>query len=97
MKYDAYDLVLEYLFSQGHVDTLEEALYVMMEMDGEVIRDIVSESGYFPTPESQRADEAKYRKMRNAAPPSAKTKERFIPGDDRMPGQPARPTTIPGK
>jgi hypothetical protein len=96
-EYDAFDLVLEYLIDNGHVDTVDEALYVMMEMDSEVIQDIVSESGYFPTPESQRADEAKYRKMRSAAPPVAKTKERFIPGDDRMPGQPARPTTIPGK
>jgi hypothetical protein len=43
MKYDAYDLVLEYLFSQGHVDTLEEALYVMMEMDAEMIGDIVED------------------------------------------------------
>jgi hypothetical protein len=44
MKYDAYDLVLEYLFSQGHVDTLDEAHYVMMVMDAEVIQDIVSEA-----------------------------------------------------
>jgi hypothetical protein len=94
---DAYDLVLEYLLSQGHVDTVEEAHYVMMEMDSEFVQDIISESGYFPTPESQRADEAKYRRMRNATPPSAKTKGRFVPGDDRMLGQSARPTTIPGK
>jgi hypothetical protein len=37
---DAFDLVLEYLFSQGHVDTLDEALYVMMEMDSNTIYDI---------------------------------------------------------
>jgi len=43
-EYDAYDLVLEYLLSQGHVETVEEALYVMMEMDAEVIQDIVSEA-----------------------------------------------------
>ena len=40
-SYDAYDLVLEYLLSQGHVDTSEEAHYVMMEMDAEMIGDIV--------------------------------------------------------
>ena len=40
-EYDAYDLVLEYLFSQGHADTLEEANYVMLEMDAEMIGDIV--------------------------------------------------------
>lgn len=40
---DAYDLVLEYLFDNGHVDTVEEAHYVMMELDAEVIQDIVEE------------------------------------------------------
>ena len=40
-EYDAYDLVLEYLLSQGHTDTIEEAHYVMMEMDAETIGSIV--------------------------------------------------------
>jgi hypothetical protein len=40
-EYDSYDLVLEYLLSQGHADTLEEANYVMMEMDAEMVQDIV--------------------------------------------------------
>lgn len=39
-SYEPYDIVLEYLFSQGHVDTLDEALYVMMQMDSENIRGI---------------------------------------------------------
>jgi hypothetical protein len=43
MEYDAYDLVLEYLFSQGHVETVEEAHYVMMVMDAETIGTIVEE------------------------------------------------------
>jgi hypothetical protein len=60
-EYDAYDLVLEYLLSQGHVETVEEALYVMMEMDAEVIQGIVSEqSNTLITPEQRRADELKY-------------------------------------
>ena len=42
-SYDAYDLVLEYLFSQGHVETLEEANYVMLVMDAETIGSIVEE------------------------------------------------------
>ena len=42
-EYDAFDLVLEYLIDNGHVETVDEALYVMMEMDAEVIRDIVEE------------------------------------------------------
>lgn len=41
MEYDAYDLVLEYLLSEGHVETVEEAHYVMMEMDAETIGTIV--------------------------------------------------------
>jgi hypothetical protein len=44
MEYDAYDVVLEYLLSQGHVDTVEEAHYVMMVMDTETIGTIVEES-----------------------------------------------------
>ena len=42
-EYDAYDLVLEYLLSQGHVDTVEEANYVMLVMDAETIGTIVEE------------------------------------------------------
>jgi hypothetical protein len=38
---EAYDLVLEYLLSQGHVETVEEANYVMMIMDAETIGSIV--------------------------------------------------------
>lgn len=44
-KMDAFDLVLEYLTSTGHVETLDEALYVMMEMDGETIKSIIEGSG----------------------------------------------------
>ena len=47
-EYDAYDLVLEYLLSEGHADTLEEAHYVMMEMDAETIGSIVE--GVMPEP-----------------------------------------------
>ncbi len=41
--YDAYNLVLEYLLSQGHTETIEEAHYVMMEMDEEMIGSIVEQ------------------------------------------------------
>ena len=37
---DAYDSVLAYLMSTNQVDTIEEANYVMMEMDGKTIYDI---------------------------------------------------------
>ena len=42
-SYDAYDLVLEYLLSEGHADTVEEANYIMLEMNSEVIQDIVEQ------------------------------------------------------
>ena len=45
-EYDAYDLVLEYLLSEGHADTIEEAHYVMLQMNAEHIRNIVEG---FPT------------------------------------------------
>ena len=40
-QYDAYDLVLEYLLSQGHAETVAEAQYLMIEMDSEMIGEIV--------------------------------------------------------
>ncbi len=42
-SYEPYDVVLEYLLSEGHVDSVEEAHYVMMEMDAETIGSIVEE------------------------------------------------------
>ena len=42
-EWDAYDMVLEYLYSTEQVDSLEEANYVMMEMDQTTIGDIVKE------------------------------------------------------
>jgi len=40
-EYDAYDLVLDYLLSEGHAETVSEANYVMMQMSAEYIQDIV--------------------------------------------------------
>ena len=40
---DAYDMVLEYLLSTEQVATIEEANYVMTEMDAETIQGIVEE------------------------------------------------------
>ena len=42
-EWDAYDLVLEYLHSTGQVATIEEANYVMPEMDVKTIQGIVEE------------------------------------------------------
>ena len=40
---DAYDMVLEYLFATEQVTTLEEANYIMMEMDQQTVGEIVTE------------------------------------------------------
>ena len=40
-EYDAYDLVLEYLFDNGHADTIAEAEYVMSELDESFIQSLV--------------------------------------------------------
>jgi len=39
-EFDAYDLVLSYLMETNQVESLEEANYVMMEMDGKTIMEI---------------------------------------------------------
>jgi len=44
-EYDACDIVLEYLLSTGQADTINEALYVMMEMDSNCIQSIVENRG----------------------------------------------------
>ena len=41
VKKEAYEVVLDYLLSEGHADTVEEAHYVMMQMDAEYIQSIV--------------------------------------------------------
>lgn len=40
-EYDAYDLVLEYLFDNGHADTIAEAEYLMTELDESFIQSLV--------------------------------------------------------
>jgi len=42
-EFDAYDMVLEYLLSTEQAATIEEANYVMTEMDAETIQGIVEE------------------------------------------------------
>lgn len=42
-SYDAFDLVLEYLFETEQVETLTEATYVMMKMESDAIQAIVEQ------------------------------------------------------
>ena len=47
-EYEPYDLVLDYILFEGHADTVEEAHYVMMQMDEGTIQTIVEkEQGVF--------------------------------------------------
>ena len=41
MSTEAYDVVLDYLLSEGHVDTVEEAHYVMLQMTSEHVQEVV--------------------------------------------------------
>ena len=43
MKNEAYDVVLDYLLSEGHVDTVEEAHYVMLQMTSQHVQEVVEE------------------------------------------------------
>ena len=42
-SYEPYDVVLDYVLTEGHADTVEEAHYVMMQMDEETIKAIINE------------------------------------------------------
>ena len=42
-SYQPYDLVLDYIITEGHADTVEEAHYVMTQMDAETIQTIINE------------------------------------------------------
>ena len=44
-SYEPYDILLDYVLSEGHADTVEEAHYVMTQMDEETIRGIVEMKG----------------------------------------------------
>ena len=53
-EFTPYDIVLEYLLSTEQVATIEEANYVMTEMDAETIQGIVNEADYFGVPKNIR-------------------------------------------
>mgnify|MGYP003314058937 CR=1 FL=1 len=42
--YEPYDLVLNYVLSEGHAETVEEAHYVMTQMDEDTIKAIIKEN-----------------------------------------------------
>ena len=50
VKKEAYDLVLDYLLSEGHADTVEEAHYIMLRLEAEHVQEIVTEGGLYAMP-----------------------------------------------
>ncbi len=44
-EYEPYDILLDYVLSEGHADTVEEAHYVMTQMDADTIQGIVEMKG----------------------------------------------------
>jgi len=46
-EYDSYDIILEYLISKGHAEDLNEANYIMLEMDSDSIANIIEEYNDF--------------------------------------------------
>ncbi len=46
-SYDSYDIILEYLISKGHAEDLNEANYIMLEMDSDSIANIIEEYNDF--------------------------------------------------
>ena len=42
-SYEPYDIILEYLMGKGHADTIEEAHYIMLEMDTDAVGAIMQE------------------------------------------------------
>ena len=47
VKKEAYDVVLDYILSEGHADTLSEAHYVMLQMDADHIQNIIQERAWW--------------------------------------------------
>ena len=60
-SFDPFDIVQGYLLDEGYAETEEAAAVIMANMSEEWKTQIL-ESGYFPTKESQKEDEAKYKK-----------------------------------
>ena len=44
---EAYDVVLDYLLSEGHAETVEEAHYVMMQLDSEYVQKVIQERAWW--------------------------------------------------
>ena len=70
-SYEPYDILLDYVLSEGHADTVEEAHYVMTQMDAETIQTIVEKQGIFQDP--------KLNKIYSDQPPMTEKGKEILP------------------
>ena len=61
-SYDAFDIVLSYLKETQQVDSLDEALYIMMEMDASTIQGIVKDFEMLTEEEADRMKDERLEK-----------------------------------
>jgi len=61
-SYDAFDIVLGYLSESGQVDSMDEALYIMLEMDAATIQGIVRDFEMLTEEEADRMKDERLEK-----------------------------------
>jgi hypothetical protein len=83
---EAYDVVLDYLLSEGHAETVEEAHYVMMQLDSEYIQSIV-EAGLPIPPGGIKPD-----RLNPIDPVTGKSKYKMIKGPTGKPREIENPS-----
>ena len=86
VKRESYDIVLDYLLSEGHAETVEEAHYIMLRLEADHVQEIVedrnrkpfSDAGEYPMRDAMRdagmnrAPHAPVRKASTKKKPSSK-------------------------
>jgi hypothetical protein len=93
-EYEPYELVLEYLLSEGHADTVEEAHYVMMQMTAEHIQDIVE--GVMPEPIDPTAHKEAQRLARQQGKVRSLEAGATTPGEQKAAQSKLRGPQLPG-
>jgi len=83
---EAYDVVLDYLLSEGHADTVEEAHYVMMQLDSEYVQSIV-EAGLPIPPGGIKPD-----RLNPIDPATGKSMYKVVPGASGKPKEIRNPS-----
>ena len=83
---EAYDVVLDYLLSEGHAETVEEAHYVMMQLDSEYVQSIV-EAGLPIPPGGIKPD-----RLNPIDPATGKSMYKVVPGASGKPKEIRNPS-----